>query len=602
MIARRRHHLAPLLATLLTLLAACKSSPPTTATQAPTQREATSDAATQDAALDALLDELWALNMKTFPGWATYEGIRDHDAELSDISPEATERYTSQLEAIASRAEALPPEQLSPMARDTRRMLIMSARQQRAERVCEHEKWSVDGLGGPQVSFPMLPVFHLVRSQHDVDTLNSRYQKIAPYIEQHIANLRAGLAKGLVAPKINVERALTQLDKLIALPVDDAHPMLAIKLESDAVQVDDSALSQSITQVVVPSLTTYRDMLRQEILPAAREQVGLSNLPNGSACYMASIAGYIGEGFSPDALHQRGLDELARMEAGMVKVGEELGMTSSPTPSAVMRTISEDPANYATSEQQIVSLNEEVVQAAAAKVPDFFGVVPDARVEVRPLEPHRAPDAPAAYYNSPPEDGSRPGIYYVNTYQPQTRPLYNLRALAVHEAIPGHHLQIAIAKELPEVHTWRRNSGQTAFVEGWALYAELLADEMDLYPTPLDRFGMYNYQAWRAVRLVLDTGLHSKGWTRQQAIDFMTAHTALPENEIANEVDRYIAWPGQALSYMVGRMEIQRLRQRAEAELGERFDLAEFHDVVLGSGAVPLTILAEHVEAWLETK
>ena len=325
MLSPRRHHLlAPLLVTLVMALNGCKSSPSPTTT--PPSTRATSTTHPQDAALDVLLDELWALNMKTFPRWATYEGLRDYDAELTDISPEATERYLSQLEAIASRAEELSPEQLSPMARDTRRMLLLQAKQQRAEQVCESEKWSVDGLGGPQVSFPMMPVFHVIRSQQDVDTLNARYQKTARYMEQHIANLRAGLAKGLIAPRINVERAITQLDKFIALPVDDSHPMLTLKIESDDVKVDDSALSKSLTQVVIPALTTYRDMLRQEILPAAREEVGLANLPNGTACYTVSIAGYIGEGFSPDELHQRGLDELAKMEAGMVEVGEELGV------------------------------------------------------------------------------------------------------------------------------------------------------------------------------------------------------------------------------------------------------------------------------------
>lgn len=555
----------------------------------------------QDAGLNALLDELWALNMKRYPQWATYDGVREYDAELHDNSPEARIRHIAAVEAIAQRAAELPNTALSPMTRDTWRMLMLDASQMRAEQVCQNELWNVSGLDGPQVSFPMMPVFHTIRSQQDVDTLTQRYQKTGAYLDQHMANLRAGLAQGLVASRINVERALTQLDKLTALAVDETHPMLMLKLKDDTVQADDAALKQAVEQVTMPALVRYRDMLRAEVLPASRQEVGLGALPHGAECYAVSMRGYIGDGFDADELHRRGEAELALMEAGMIEVGVELGMKD-PTAAQVMQSISENTSYYASSEDQLITLNEQAVAEAADRMGDFFRLVPKAAIEVRPLEAHRAPDAPAAYYNSPPEDGSRPGIYYVNTYKPETRPLFNLRALAFHEAIPGHHLQLAIAKELPEVHIWRRNAGQTAFVEGWALYAEMLADEMNLYTTPLDRFGMYNYQAWRAVRLVLDTGLHSKGWTRQQAIDFMTAHTALPPNEIANEVDRYIAWPGQALSYMVGRMEIQSLRAMAEQALGDRFVLSQFHDVVLGSGSVPLTILAEHVEVWVYAK
>ncbi len=210
---------------------------------------------TQDALLDALLDELWALNMKTYPQWATYDGVRDYDSELADNSPEALERYIVAVEAIAVRAKALPEAQLSPMARDTRRILLLDAEQMRAEQVCESELWSISGLGGPQVSFPMMPVFHTIRSQDDVETLVARYQKTGKYLDQHIANLRAGLAKGLVAPKINVERPLRQLDKLIALPVDEEHPMLRLKLTEESVSVDDTKLREAVTTVVVPALT-----------------------------------------------------------------------------------------------------------------------------------------------------------------------------------------------------------------------------------------------------------------------------------------------------------------------------------------------------------
>lgn len=550
-----------------------------------------------EAALEAQLDLLWDLQMKTFPRWATYEGIRDYDDQLSDASPEGEERYIQQVEAIAKQVEAIDPSNLSPMSQDTRAMVLMRAKQMRVGQVCHSDWWSVDGLGGPQVSYLMMPVFHSIRTEQDLKNLESRYKKTGKQIDQTIANLAEGKKNGYTAVRVNVERAIAQLDALLARPVKE-DPMLRIKPANKGDSFDTTALEAAVTDVVRPALTRYRDFLRDEILPVSRDKVGVSALPDGDKCYAARMQGHIGEGYTAEQLHQAGLDELEVLGKGMVEVGKELGLKD-PTPQDVIAWIKAQPEHYAKDAPTIVKLNEEVVARASKAMPKVFGIVPKTPVEVHEIEPHRAPDAPAAYYNAPPSaEGDRPGIYYVNTHEPTTRPLYNLEALAFHEAIPGHHLQIAIAKELPDVHIWRRNVGQTAFVEGWALYAEVLADEMKLYSDPLSRFGMYNYQAWRAARLVVDTGIHTMGWTRQQAIDFMTKHTALPENEIANEVDRYIAWPGQALSYMVGRLEIMRLRAEAKERMGDKFQLAEFHDVVLGRGAVPLTLLRQNVTRW----
>lgn len=554
-----------------------------------------------EAALEKQLDALWDLQMKRSPRWATYEGIRDYDDQLSDLSPEAEERYLQQVEAIASQAEAIDPAALSPMSRDTRAMILMSAKNKHAQQVCHSDWWSVDGLGGPQVSYLMMPVFHSIRTEKDLQNLEARYRLTGKQIDQTIANLSDGKKNGYTAVRVNVERAIAQLDALLARPVAE-DPMLRIRPAKEGDSFDTTSLQAAVTDVVRPALTRYRDFLKAEILPVARDKVGISTLPDGDKCYAARMQSHIGEGYTAKQLHQAGLDELEVLGKGMVEVGVELGLKD-PSPQDVIAWVKAKPEHYAPDAPTLVKLNEEAVARAEAATPKYFGIIPKTPVVVRELEPHRAPDAPAAYYNPPPSaEGDRPGIYYVNSYEPSTRPLYNLEALAFHEAIPGHHLQIAIAKELPDVHIWRRNVGQTAFVEGWALYAEVLAGEMNLYSSPLSRFGMYNYQAWRAARLVVDTGIHTMGWTRQQAIDFMTKHTALPENEIANEVDRYIAWPGQALSYMVGRLEIMRLREEAKARMGDSFSLSEFHDVVLGRGAVPLALLRQNVTRWSEQK
>jgi len=553
-----------------------------------------------EAALDAVLDEVWDLQMRTYPTWATYEGDRRFDDQLADRSPEARAAYLDALETLAERAEAIDPDSLSPASRDTRAMLLLDAENKRAVEACRTAEWAVDGLGGPQKDYPMLAVFHPIDGQEDVDNLHARYLATEQHMATHIANLRRGLADGLVSTETNIQRAIDQIDRTLATPLDD-DPMLQLDVREGASAFDDAKLRAAVEETVRPALERYRTFLVEEVRPEARPDQGIADLPVGEECYAARLRATIGDGYTPEALHELGKRELARAHAGMVETGAALGLPHD-TAADVMAAVEAHPDAFASSEEQLLTLNEEAVARAWTVLPDAFGRVPDAPIDVKPMEAHRAPDAPAAFYYAAAGDGSRDAIYYVNTHLPTTRPLYNLEALAFHEAVPGHHLQIAIAQSLPELHIWRRNAGQTAFSEGWALYAEVLADELGLYSTPLTRFGMYNYQAWRAVRLVVDTGLHHQGWSRDEALAFFVENTLFPRQEAANEIDRYIAWPAQALAYMTGRLEIERLRARAESELGDAFDLREFHDVVLGSGSVPLTILEAHVEAWIASK
>ncbi len=576
---------------LTATLLAC-SGTPTPHTAAPV--EVVAPSAGQQ--LNTLLDELWALNMRTFPGWATYEGIRDYDDRLEDESDEARDAYLAALDDIAGRVAALDTAALTPVDRDTQRMVVLTAEQRRASLVCKSEWWDVNGLGGPQVGYPMMPVFFSIRNDDDLANLEKRYRATNAQIAQLEGHLRRGVENGYAPTKTNVNRALKQLDEYLESPLD-ADPMFALKAPDGSKVEATDGLRDAVKTVVRPALARYRDVLRNVVLPAARPDQGIADLPTGKECYAAQMQHHIGPGYTADGLHQRGLDELAVLRAGMVEIGREIGLKDA-TAKDVIAHFATNKAYDATSEAELVQKNAAVVARAKAAMPRVFGRLPQTPVEMRPIEAHRAKDAPAAYYYSAPDDGSRPAYYYVNTSAPQTRPLYNLEALAFHEAIPGHHQQIALAKEMPDVHRWRRDAGQTAFVEGWALYAEILADELGLYTDPVTRFGMYNYQAWRAARLVIDTGLHHKGWSRKKAIDFLAANTALPIGEIENEIDRYIAWPGQALAYMVGRMKIMELRAASERELGDAFSLSAFHDTVNANGAVPLTILSENLQQW----
>ena len=542
-------------------------------------------------------DSLWELQMERSPQSATYEGDRRFDDQLTDLSPEAELRYVQALEDLAATAQAIESDDLSPTSQDTQALIILQAELARARLACHMSWWSVDGLGGPQVDYPMMPVFHTIASQHDVETLHQRYLATEGQLQQITDNLSEGLANGYSPPRVNLQRAIDQLNRYLDSPIDD-DPMLQLNIVDDSLDVDESVIRDDVETVVRPSLARYRDFLVDQVLPVARDEVGVSALPDGDVCYAVLMEGHIGPGYTPEELHQVGLEQLERAHAGMWEVATELGWEPDNT-SEIIERMRDDATQYVDQSAILLRLNREVVERAEAALPEFFGILPQIPIEVHAMEEHRATDSPAAYYYSAPEDRSRSAIYYVNAYQPETRPLFNLEALAFHEAIPGHHLQIAVAQDLADFHIWRRSTGQTAFVEGWALYSEVLADEMGLYSSPQTRFGMYNYQAWRAARLVIDTGLHSMGWTRDEALQFLIENTSLPENEAANEIDRYIAWPGQALAYMVGRLEIESLRWRAEAVLAERFVLSDFHDQVLRNGAIPLSLLRENIDEWL---
>lgn len=586
------------------LAAACggPSTPPATATSetASVAADAIDPAAVTAAAaaeLESVLDDIWELSMQRYPRWATYEGDRRFDDRVFDPTPEAREAHEAAYQALVDRAAAIDPQALAPMDRDTRAMLLDSQQRYLERKICRSEEWSIDGLGGPQVDWAMLPVFHTIRDEADLVTLEARYRLLGDQMDGIIANYRRGLADGYVATQDNVRRALEQTENLLATELDD-HPMLRIQPTDDSASYDTSGLRAALAEVVQPALGRYRDLLRNEVLPAARTDVGVGALPDGEACYVAMMENHIGPGFDPAAVHATGQEQLAWAHAGMLEVADELGLELE-TAQEVIDWMREQPEHFVDDEDELLRRNREAVDVARARMGEAFGRLPETPVEVWAMEAYRAADAPAAYYYSAPEDGSRPGVYYVNTHDPGSKPLYNLEALAFHEAIPGHHLQIALAQEMPDVHIWRRSTGQTAYVEGWALYSEVLADELDWYSSPQQRFGMYNFQAWRASRLVVDTGMHAMGWSREDALAFLIENTSLHPDDAANEIDRYIAWPGQALAYMIGRLEIEALRADAEAALGEDFDLSAFHDAVLGNGAVPLTVLRANIHDWI---
>jgi uncharacterized protein (DUF885 family) len=555
-------------------------------------------------ALAALATEYWDTRMRTHPLEATDIGDRRFDDRLGDNTPAARDRELAALGALRARVAAVPAAALSANDRVTQALLEGEIDSDLAFGSCALDDWTVDARDGTQVAFLRLPELQPVRTTAEGWRLVARWEKMGGYIDQETANLRRGLAAGKVATAEELKRVLGQLDDLLAKP-DDKWPLRAPAAAAHAdwppperlafVRAVDAAIAGAIR----PAFERYRALLRNELLPRARDEahVGILNVPGGAACYPKLIKAQTSLELPAAEIHRIGLEELARIHAEMEKVGKAAFGTG--TLAELRRKLRGDPAAFFHTRGDVEAAARKALARAQAAEPRFLGKLPRTPVVVKRIESFEEKDAPIAYYRSAAVDGSRPAAYYVNTYKPETRARYEVEALAFHESVPGHHIQIAIAQELTGLPEFRKHIGVTAFVEGWGLYAEGLADELGLYKGARERLGRLNFDAWRACRLVVDTGMHAMGWSRSQAIAFFEENAILAKDNIVNEVDRYIAWPGQALAYKLGEREIRSLRAQAEARLGAKFDLKAFHDLVLGGGAVSLPVLRAQVEAWI---
>ncbi|HLU65887.1 MAG TPA: DUF885 domain-containing protein [Kofleriaceae bacterium] len=571
----------------------------------------TAVAGVADPALRELLADHWDWMMETYPVWATTLGDHRFDDRIHDGSPQAIAADRTRTRDFLARARALPRGSMSPADRLTLDLLVGELEAKVAAEVCDEHLWTVSAGRNPVTDWNTLPERHAIRTPADGANLVARYRQIPDAVDHAIGHLRDGARKGLFAEAEAIRRTLALIDRQLAADLAGwalLEPATAERPGWSATDRERLAadLRAAVEQEIAPAFRRYREAVASEILPGARgaEEAGISHMPNGAACYAARVLEHTGMALDPDELHRIGLDEIARINRDMVALGRELFGDRVPRGddgalAAILHILRTDRSLYYASAAEVMAGAEEALAAARARIPDFFGRLPRADCVVVPVPDYEAPFTTIAYYREPHFDGSKPGEYFVNTYKPEVRPRFEMQALTFHESIPGHHLQIAIGQEQPALPAFRRFLGSTAFVEGWALYTERLAEEMGLYSGDLDRMGMLSYDAWRAARLVVDTGIHVKGWTRERAEAFMREHTALTEENIRNEVDRYITWPGQALAYKVGQLEILRLRREAQDALGDRFDLKGFHDTVLGSGAVTLPVLQGLVRAWV---
>jgi uncharacterized protein (DUF885 family) len=423
----------------------------------------------------------------------------------------------------------------------------------------------------------------------------TRWRGLDTQIDTEIANLREGLRQGYRAPKVNVHRVIEQMEVLLASA--PAQSPFASPMQRDSTPAFRAEFEQVVTNELYPAMRRYRDFLVNEYLPASRDEIGIAANPNGVDCYRAAVRSFTTLDVPAQEIHQIGLREMDKIQAEMRTIAQR-SFNTTDVP-ALLERFRTDPQYLFHTRQEIVDYAGAAIGRARTAMPQWFGRLPRADVVIEPYQEFEERSAPGASYETPSEDGTRPGKYRINTYKPEEQTRVGIESTAFHESIPGHHLQLAIAQEREGAHMLTRFLGNSGFSEGWGLYAERLADEMGLFSSDMDRMGLLSNEALRAARMVVDPGIHVLGWTREQAIDYMLRHTAENRQAVENEVDRYIGWPGQATAYMLGNLEIRALREMATRELGDRFDIRVFHDKVLEDGTVTLPMLRSKIERWV---
>ncbi|MGI8671887.1 MAG: DUF885 domain-containing protein [Luteitalea sp.] len=552
--------------------------------------------------LQALFDQEWEWRLREHPVFASSVGDHRYDDRLSqESSADHTRRAadtTSFLETLAGidRAALSEPHQIS------RDMFDAELRDRLTSFKFKEYLRPINADSGFHSSFALLPQIQRLEQPADVDRYLARLRAFPAYLDQHIARMREGLASGLTVPRV----ALAGVDAAVAplMPTDPEQSPLYVPFRTLPATLPElerlrlrHAGRAAIAEAVTPAYARFRTFLTDEYIPGARDSLAASALPDGTAYYDYLVKHFTTLDLTADQVHATGLAQVAEIRAEMERVMRETGFTGDFA--AFLQLLRTDPRFYPRTGEQLLMEASYIAKRMDAKLPSLFGRLPRQPYGVAPVPDYLAPKYTAGRYNGNPPDGTQPGYYWVNTYALPTRALYNLEALTLHEAVPGHHLQIALANEAGDVPKFRKFSYISAFGEGWGLYAEWLGVEAGFYTDPYSNFGRLTYAMWRAARLVVDTGLHVKGWTRQQAIDYLSSNTALSLHECTTETDRYISWPGQALSYKIGELKIRELRQRAERTLGARFDVRRFHDAVLANGSVPLPVLERQVDAFI---
>ncbi len=554
--------------------------------------------------LKRLGDGYWAFTLRSEPTSASLRGFHEYDAEIEDLSRQAEDDHIDTLERLAVAAQALDVESLTPDERVSREVLIFEASTKAEDLRSRMAEFAVDPFNGIQVVFQQLAGQIPIAEPAHAEAAVEKWSKMGRMIDQAIGRLRQGIARDRTPPRIGAEKTVAQINAYLMSPIEsDAFVNLTAPpaWNDDQVAAWRDRLAEQVTTVVRPAFRRYRAAIVDEVMPKARppERSGVVWLPDGSEVYSRAIRRHTSLDLTPMDIHNAGLADIAELGFEYAELGQSV-LGTDDVASIYKQLRNDDTLRFADADG-IVAAAQAALDRAEEAIPRWFGTLPKAPCVMAEMPPIGADDAPLAFYLPAAEDGTRPGMYFVNTTSATTRTRFESEALAFHESIPGHHLQLTIAQELEGVPHFRRNAFITVFHEGWGLYSERLADEMGLYSGDLERFGILSFDSWRAGRLVVDTGIHALGWSRQEAIDYLVANSPQATNNIVNEVERYIAWPGQALAYKTGQREMFRARNRAIDTMGDRFDIRAFHDTLLGSGSVPMGTMHRIVDDWAGT-
>ncbi len=560
-------------------------------------------AETVDAQFAALVEENWQFDMRENPLFATATGDHRYNDRLPTVSLAESARRNQARREFSTRLKALDRQRLSSTERINYDVLLRQLSDDLAEFDFQTHLIPISQRTGFHIEFPELPQDVPLKTTVDYENYAARLLAFGAYADGHIELLRAGIAAGQTLPAIVLEGWEKAVDAQIVERPEQSLLYIPCQKFPSAISVDEQTqlqaeITAAITESVVPAYRRFRDFMANEYVPEARGSIGVSALPSGRDYYRHRVRRFTTLDITPEEVHQLGLTEVQRIRAEMDKIIRRVEFEGDFA--AFTKFLREDPQFYADTEEQLMQRVAFVLKKMDGELPSLFGKLPRLPYGLRRVPEYIAPQTTAAYYQRPSGDGTRAGFFYMNVYNLKNRPLFTVEALSFHEAVPGHHLQLALQQEIESLPNFRRFGGFTAFVEGWALYAERLGLEAGFYEDPYSDFGRLTMEIWRACRLVVDTGIHYFGWSREQAIAYMTENSALSEHNIRSEVDRYISWPGQALAYKIGELKIRELRRLAEERLGERFDIRAFHDMILGSGAVPLDVLEANARAWLD--
>jgi uncharacterized protein (DUF885 family) len=552
-------------------------------------------------ALRDLLSEQWEYTLRTSPEFASILGDRRYNDQVSDVSAAAVKADLEQTRRFLRRFEAISTVAFSEQEKLNRDLMVKNLRDGLGWAKFRIWQTPVNQMGGIHLNAPQLAALLPFATVKDYDDYAVRLGKFPKSMNDTIANMRMGMAARLMPPKFLLEKVADQANEIAKTPVEQspfAQPLEKMPESfsaADKERIRNSVLEHIRTDVV-PAYEKFTAFVRDEYAPKGRTDVGVWSLPDGKERYAFMVKNQTTTDLTPEEIHHIGLKEVARIEGEMLTIAQKLGFNDLKTFNASLET---NPEVKVTSAEQILSAYRKYIDQMYAKLPQLFNRLPKAKLEVQPTPAFREKNASGAEYNTGSPDGSRPGIVYVNTSDAEKRKTLSNESTAYHEGVPGHHMQLSIQQELTDLPPFRQQGGETAFVEGWALYSERLGKEVGFYQNPYSDYGRLNDEMLRAIRLVVDTGLHAKKWTREDVVKFFRDHSAIDEVEIQAETDRYIVWPGQALAYKIGQLTILRLRDRAQQELGAKFDIRRFHDEVLSAGALPMSQLEERIMAWI---